>query len=84
MPKTPPHRVLIMPSDEALEEGYDSDGNLGPFMSESVEDERFVSMNETAPEAPTEVTPPPGTEVESAAVSAAAAALRIGVPFLLA
>ena len=60
-----------MPSDEALEEGYDSDGNLGPFMSESVEDDRFVSMNETAPEAPTEVTPPPAAEVESAAASAA-------------
>ena len=71
MPKTPPRRVLIMPSDEALEEGYDSDGNLGPFMSESVEDDRFVSMNETAPEAPTDVTPPPADEVESAAASAA-------------
>ena len=28
MPHTPPRRVLVMPSDEALEGGYDSDGNF--------------------------------------------------------
>ena len=66
MPQTPPHRVLVMPSDEALEDGYDSDGQLGPFMGLNTEYERFVSMDEVAPEAPAEETPPPVAEVESA------------------
>ena len=41
MPKTPPHCTLIMPSDEALEDGYDSDSNLGPFMGTNTEYEKL-------------------------------------------
>ena len=37
MPHTPPHCMLVMPSDEALEGGYDSDGNIGPFISADVD-----------------------------------------------
>lgn len=69
MPETPPRRLLVMPSEEALETGYDSDGNLGPFMSDSVRNEEFVSMDEVAPEAPTVITPLPGNEGESAAAA---------------
>ena len=58
--------VQLLPSDEALEDGYDSDGQLGPFMGLNTEYERFVSMDEVAPEAPAEETPPPVAEVESA------------------
>ena len=67
MPKTPPRCTLIMPSDEALEDGYDSDGNLGPFMGTNTEYERFVLMDEVVPEAPIEITQPSVAEVESAA-----------------
>ena len=67
MPKTPPCRTLIMPDNETLEEGYDSDGNIGPFMSTNTEYEKFVSMDEVAPEAPTKVTPPPAPTMEPTA-----------------
>ena len=50
MPHTPPHHVLGMPSDEALEGEYDSDGNIGPFLSADVEYENLVSVDEVAPE----------------------------------
>ena len=49
MTHTPPHCVLVMPSDEALEGGYDSDGNVGPFLSADVEYENLFSMDEVAP-----------------------------------
>ena len=45
MNHTPPHRVLVMPSDEALEGGYDSGGNVGPFLSADVEYENLVSVD---------------------------------------
>ena len=54
-----------MPSDEALEGGYDSDGNVGPFRSADVEYENLVSMNEDAPEEPSQLTPPPDNGVGS-------------------
>ena len=47
-----------MPSDEALEGGYDSDGNVGPFISADVEYENLVSMVEVAPEEPALLTLP--------------------------
>ena len=45
MPHTPSCRVLVMPSDEALEGVYNSDGNVGPFLSADVEYEKPVSMD---------------------------------------
>ena len=59
MPHTPPRRMLVMPSDEALEGGYDSDGNVGKFLSADVEYENLVSMDEVAPEEPALLTPLP-------------------------
>ena len=69
MPKTPPCCILVMPDNETLEEGYDSDSNIGPFMSTNTEYEKFALMDEVAPEAPTEVTPLPVPEMEPTAES---------------
>ena len=65
MPHTPPHHVLVMPSDEALEGGYDSGGYVGPFLRADVEYENLVSMDEVAPEEPILLTPPPDIGVGS-------------------
>ena len=65
MPHTPPRRVLVMPSDEALEGGYDSDGNVGIFLSAYVEYDNLVSMDEVAPEEPDLLTPLPDNGVGS-------------------
>ena len=65
IPHTLLRRVLVMPSDEALEGGYDSDGNVGPFLSAYVEYENIVSMDEGAPEEPSLLTPPPDNGVGS-------------------
>ena len=65
MTHTPPRRMRVMPSDEALEGGYDSDGNVGPFLSVDVEYENLVSMYEVAPEEPDLLTPPPDNGVGS-------------------
>ena len=54
-----------MPSDEALEGGYDSDGNGGPFLRADVEYENLVSVDEVAPEEPALLTPPPDNGVGS-------------------
>ena len=32
LPPTPPCRMLKFPGEVAMEEGYDSDGQLGPFL----------------------------------------------------
>ena len=37
-PKTTPSRVLIIPSDEMVEGGYDSDGQCGPFIENGITD----------------------------------------------
>ena len=50
MPSTPPSRILIMPSEEQLEEGYDSDSNVGPFIDPNIAQENLVSMDETTPD----------------------------------
>jgi len=48
-----------MPQDEMLEDGYDTDLQLGPFYEDGVSDEVFVSMDEDAPEVPaTNIAPP--------------------------
>ena len=51
-PKTPPSRVLIMPSNEMMAEGYDSDGQCGPFIENGATDDEFYSMDEDVPEDP--------------------------------
>ena len=56
-PQTPPSRVLIMPSEELMEAGYDTDHQCGPFVQNGVKDEEFYNMDEAAPEAPIEVVP---------------------------
>ena len=46
-----------------LEDGYDTDMQLGPFYEDGVSDEVFVSMDEEAPEVPaTNIAPPSQTE----------------------
>ena len=52
LPSTPPFRALKRPEKSLIEKGYDSDMQMGPFFEEGVEDEVFVSMNESAPEEP--------------------------------
>ena len=61
-PKTPPSRVLIMPSEELMEDGYDSDHQRGPFIQDGVADEAYHNMDEVAPEAPIEAIPVPDEE----------------------
>ena len=56
-PKTPPSRVLIMPSEELMEAGYDSDHQRGPFMQDGVAEEAYHNMDEIAPDAPIEGIP---------------------------
>ena len=55
LPATPPSRVLNMPSIELIDQGYDSDMQIGPFFETGVADETFVSMDEDVLE---EVAPP--------------------------
>ena len=52
LPPTPPARCLKMPGESLLDDGYDSDYQVGPFFQSGVEDEALVCMNETAPEEP--------------------------------
>ena len=46
MPPTPPSCVMNIVSDELFEEGYDSDGHMGPFFEHGVSDEEFVMITE--------------------------------------
>ena len=43
---TPPSHLLIMPSEEQLEEGYDSDDIVGPFIDPNISQENLVSIYE--------------------------------------
>ena len=65
MPHTPPRCVLVIPSDEALEGGYDSDGNVGLLLSAHVEHDKLFFIDEVAPEEPDLLTPPPDNGVGS-------------------
>ena len=65
MPHTPPRCVLVTPSDEASEGGYDSDGNVGPFLNADVEYENLVSVYEVASKEPSLLTTPPDNGVGS-------------------
>lgn len=44
---TPPLQALKMPEQSLVQEIYDSDMQMGPFFEEGVEDELFVSMDES-------------------------------------
>ena len=46
LPLTPLFRVMGMPSEAILEEGYDSDMQFFPFIQYGVAEEDFASMNE--------------------------------------
>ena len=46
-------------SDNLFEEGYDSDGQMGPFYEHGVSDEEFFTMTEDEPVREIEVTPAP-------------------------
>ena len=61
-PKTPPSRVLVMPSEELMADGYDSDNQRGPFIQDGVADEVYHNMDEVAPEAPIEAIPVVGDD----------------------
>ena len=50
MPSTQPSCLLIMTSEEQLEESYDSDGNMRPFNDPNIADENLVSMDDTTPD----------------------------------
>ena len=67
MPPTPPSRVMNIVSDELFEEGYDSDGQMGPFYEHGVSDEEFVTMTEDEPVQEIEVTPAPEMETAESA-----------------
>ena len=45
-PKTPPSRVLIMPSEELMKYGYDSDHQREPFIQDSAAEEAYHNMDE--------------------------------------
>ena len=49
MPPTPPSRVMNIVSDNLFEEGYDCDGQMGPFYELGVSDEEFFKMTEDEP-----------------------------------
>ena len=66
LPQTPPQCVLIMPSDELLEEGYDSDMQHGPFLQHGVMEESFEIMDEVEKTATEDETAEPDEVVESA------------------
>ena len=59
IPPTPPSRVMNIVSDNLFEEGYDSDGQMGPYYEHGVSDEEFLMMTEDEPVREIEVTPAP-------------------------
>ena len=52
LPPTPPLRKLKTSDLSLLEEGYDSDMQIGPFYQDGVHDEGFVIMDEGALDEP--------------------------------
>ena len=64
---TPPSRVTNIVSDELFEEGYDSDGQMGPFYENRVSDQEFFTMTEDEPVREIEVTPAPKMETPASA-----------------
>ena len=56
--------MLVTPSDDLIKEGNDSDYQIGPFIERGVEEEKLVSMDAVALEAPQGVAVPPEGGVE--------------------
>ena len=54
-------------SDKLFEEGYDIDGQMGPFYEHGVSDEDFVTMTKDEPVREIEVTPSHEMETPSSA-----------------
>ena len=46
LPLTPPYRVMEMPSEALLEEGYDRNMQFGLFIQDGLVEEEFASMDE--------------------------------------
>ena len=46
MSLTPSSRVTNVVNDELLDEGYDTDGQMGHFYEDQVNEEEFFTMNE--------------------------------------
>ena len=67
IPPTPPSLVMNIVSDKLFEEGYDSDGQMGPFYEHGVSDEKFVTMTEDEPFREIEVMPAPKMETPASA-----------------
>ena len=49
LPPTPPSCVIYIVSYELFEEGYYSDGQMGPFYEHVLSDEEFVTMTKDEP-----------------------------------
>ena len=60
LPLTPLCRVIKIPSEAILEEGYDSDMQFDPFIQDGVVEEEFVSMDEVEKTVIEVVTAEPG------------------------
>ena len=60
----PPFRVMEMPSESLLQEGYDSDMQFGPFIQDGVLEEEFASMDEVEKNVIEVVTQEPGDSEE--------------------
>ena len=54
LPQSPMKRSIILPSDEAMEEGYDSDGMMGPFFDPYNKEEEDAAMDEVPVVVPVE------------------------------
>jgi len=48
LPPTPPSWQLKIPDKALMDEGYDSDFQVGPFVQDGVDEEAFVCMDEEA------------------------------------
>ena len=46
LPPTPTARVPVMPSEDAMDNGYDSDGQLGSFLQDGVSEQTDFCMDE--------------------------------------
>ena len=58
LPSTAPSQMLKIPDLSFLEEGYDSDMQIGPFYQDGVHDIGFVIMDEDALEEPESIVVP--------------------------
>ena len=50
MPSTPPNCTVSVPSDEMIEDGYDTDYEIGPFYEEGIIDDLIDDIEEATPD----------------------------------